>query len=71
MLHRVPVVHRRQVRRDLYRGLADNSVGEVIEALLHKDLVRVDEARICPPRQPRAALVRNASATGPNPRTPL
>ena len=32
----------------LYRGLADNSVGKVIEALLRNDLILVDEVGFAP-----------------------
>jgi hypothetical protein len=40
--------HRRRSGRDLYRGLADNSVGRVIDTLLRNDLIILDEVGFAP-----------------------
>ena len=46
--HKVRYFTAAELTETLYRGLADNSVGKVIEALLRNDLLLVDEAGFAP-----------------------
>src|SRR4051794_40447074 len=46
--HRVRYFTAAELVENLYRGLADNSVGKVIETLLRNDLVIVDELGFAP-----------------------
>jgi DNA replication protein DnaC len=43
-----PLLHRAELTEALYRGLADNSVGRVIDTLLRNDLILVDEVGFAP-----------------------
>ena len=43
-----PLLHRRGPRETLYRGLADNSVGRIIDTLLRNDLILIDEVGFAP-----------------------
>jgi len=45
---RVRYLHRRRARRDAVPGLADNSVGKVIEQILRAEVVIVDELGFAP-----------------------
>ena len=48
--HKVRYFTAADLAETLYRGLADNSVGRVIESLLRNDLLLVDEVRVRPAR---------------------
>ena len=52
-----PVLHRRRPRGTLYRAIADNSVGRVIENLLRNDLLIVDEMGFAPLNDTGAQLL--------------
>jgi DNA replication protein DnaC len=45
----------------LYRGLADNSVGKVIETLLRNDLILLDEVGFAPPTTPAPSCCSGSS----------
>jgi DNA replication protein DnaC len=46
--HKVRCLTAAELTETLYRGLADNSVGKVIDALLRHDLIIVDEIGFAP-----------------------
>jgi DNA replication protein DnaC len=46
--HRVRYLTAAELAETLYRGLADNSVGKVIDALLRNDLIIIDEIGFAP-----------------------
>jgi len=53
--HKVRYFTAADLAETLYRGLADNSVGRVIDALLRNDLLLVDESRVRPAGRHRRA----------------
>ncbi len=46
--HRVRYLTAAELAETLYRGLADNSVGKIIDALLRNDLIIIDEVGFAP-----------------------
>ena len=69
--HRVRYLTAADLVETLYRGLADNTVGKTIEALLHNDVVLVDEIGFPPAgrhRRPAALPVRRRRLRTPLPR---
>jgi IstB-like ATP binding protein len=51
----------------LYRGLADNTVGKIIDAILRADLVIIDEIGFAPTRRHRHSTVVSARRRLPTP----
>ena len=73
------LLHRPGADRDAHRGLADNSVGRVIEQILRADLILIDEIGFAPMddtgvtavlphrrRRLRAPCARRSGHTGPS-----
>ena len=68
--HKVRYFTAADLAETLYRGLADNSVGKVIDTLLRNDLILVDEVGLRPARRhrrPAAVPVRLAPPTNAAP----
>ena len=72
--HKVKYVTAADLIETLYRGLADNTVGKTIEALLRHDLLLVDEVGFAPasrsarrPPRPPSSCARSCRASRPDP----
>jgi DNA replication protein DnaC len=68
--HKVRYLTAADLAETLYRGLADNSVGKIIDTLLRNDLIIIDEVGFATPRRHRraAAVPRRRRLRTPLPR---
>jgi hypothetical protein len=68
--HKVRYLTAAELTETLYRGLADNSVGPIIDTLLRNDLIIIDEIGFAPQRHRRPAAVppRRRRLRTPRPR---
>src|SRR4029078_11310694 len=55
--HKVRYFTAADLAETLYRGLADNSVGRIIDTLLRNDLILIDEVGFAPLDDPGAQLL--------------